>query len=258
MTPPPAATIAGTARARAAARPQAPRRAWSGWTTTRRPGGARRSVPRPALPSLSLAAVRAAVTDRLFGGRAWIVVLGSMLLGLVFLQVSLLQLNTQISTDIGRAAQLERGNAEARSSISHLTAGRRVQDVARTLGMILPGAGAMCYLSASHAHPCDGGGQSGSTAQAADSGVVRATPPPGSVAAATQPATQPAATAPAQPVTTPQQQAPAQQTATQAAPVQQAPATQQAPVTTATQAPTPAAAPVTTPVTAGGQAAPQG
>jgi cell division protein FtsL len=212
-------------------------------------------MPRPAAPSL--ATVRAAVTERLFGGRAWIVVLGSMLLGLVFLQVSLLQLNTQISTDIGRAAQLERGNSEVRSGISHLTAGRRVQDVARTLGMILPGAGAMCYLSAGRSHPCDGGGQSGSTAQAADSGVVRATPPPGSAAAAAQPV----ATAQA-PAT--QQPTPAGQPMTATAPATQAPVAQQTPapagqpVTTATQTPPPAAAPAQAPVATGGQAAPQG
>ncbi len=254
MTPPPAATIPGTARARAAARPAAPRRAWSGWSAARRPAGVLRGVPRPAAPSL--ATVRAAVTERLFGGRAWIVVLGAMLLGLVFLQVSLLQLNTQISTDIGRAAQFERSNAQARSSISHLTAGRRVQDVARRLGMILPGAGAMCYLSAGRANPCDGGGQSGSTAQAADSGVVKATPPPGSAAAAAQPAV--AAQAPDAQGQVPVAQGPV----TAAVPAPQAPVTQQTPaaagqpVTTAAQAPAPAAAQA--PVATGGQAAPQG
>ena len=98
MTPPPAATVAGTARSRAAARPTTSHRMWD---RARRPGGTPRSLPRPVVGRPSLAAVRSAVSQRLFGGRAWIVVLGTMLLGLVFLQVSLLQLNTQISTDIG-------------------------------------------------------------------------------------------------------------------------------------------------------------
>ena len=256
MTPPPAATIAGTARSRAAARPTTPHR---GWTALRRPGGALRSLPRPVVGRPSLSAVRAAVVERLFGGRAWIAVLGTMLLGLVFLQVSLLQLNTQISTDIGRAAKLERGNAEARSTISHLSAGRRVQDAARTLGMILPGAGALCYLSADRAHPCDGGKQSGSTAQAADGDVVAATPPAGSAAAAAQPAaTTPVTTLSQQPATTaPAQASPATTVTPGAAPAVTpgAATTTTSPPptsTTATQAPATAA-----PVTTGGQAAPR-
>ena len=261
MTPPPAATIPATARARAAAaRPTTPHRAWSG---LRRPGGTLRSLPRPVIARPTVRGMRDAVIDRLVGGRAWIGVLGVMLLGLVFLQVSLLQLNTRISTDIGHAAKLERSNAEVSSAISHLNAGRRVQDAARNLGMILPGAGALCYLSAARTHPCDGGGQSGSTAQAADTSVVTATPPPGSAAALTGPAQATPVTTAAGTATTAAQQPRVPQTpaVTQPAPAAQTPAAQapaatQLPATTppvATQTPPPA-----TVQTLGGQAAPQG
>ena len=41
-----------------------------------------------------------------------------VLLGLVFLQVSLLKLNTAISVNVERSAKLERDNAQARASIS--------------------------------------------------------------------------------------------------------------------------------------------
>ena len=248
MTPPPAATVAGGTVRR-------PRRS-PGHVRVRRPA-ALPSLPRPALPSLprpSLAAARGYALERLVGGRAWIVVIGVMLLGLVFLQVSLLQLNTQISTDIERAATLERANAATRSTISHLAAGRRVQDAARRYGMVLPGAGALCYLTADHAGPCHGGRQPGTTAQAADSPIVKATPPPGSPAAAAA-AQQPAAQQPAA------QQPAAQQPATQQpAPVAQQPATTAQPAAPAAQQPAavqqqavaqPAAA-----ATTGGQAAP--
>ncbi len=252
MTPPPAAMIPTTARARAAARPTAPHRAWTG---LRRPGGTLRSLPRPVLARPSLRGVRDAVIDRLVGGRTWIGVIGVMLLGLVFLQVSLLQLNTRISTDIGHAAKLERSNSEVRSAISHLSAGRRVQDAARSLGMILPGAGALCYLSAARNHPCDGGGQSGSTAQAADTAVVAATPPPGSAAALAGPAQATPAQNPA-PAAIAQQPAAAQAApGTQAAPASQQNPAAQAPATAPAAAATPAA---TTVQTLGGQAAPQG
>lgn len=262
MTPPPAATT--TAGRVGVARPAAPARVRD---RTRRPGGAARAFPRPAIGRPSFAALRSFAIERLVGGRAWIVLLGGMLLGLVFLQVSLLQLNTQISTDIGRAAALERSNSEVRSTISHLAAGRRVQDVAQRLGMILPGAGALCYLDAARSRPCDGGRQPGTTAQAVDSSIVAATPPPGTTlapatgttsttipgapATGTAPGatTQPAAGTTAPAGTAPGTTAPAATTQPQQ-PVVQQQAVQPPAGTTATPAPGPAAG------AAGGQAAP--
>ena len=253
MTPPPAATVTGGRTIRpAAARPSR--------TPARRPGGILRSLPRPVIGRPSLAAVRSAAIERLFAGRTWIVVLGTMLLGLVFLQVTLLQLNTRISTDIQSAAALERDNAELRSGISHLAAGRRVQDVARQLGMILPGAGAMCYLRAAHSGPCDGGRQLGSTAQAADNAIVATPPLPGSAAATgtipTTTATQPASTTPAAATTTapaPAGTAPAAPGTAQAPPVT---AQQPALVQQTSVQQQPAVSAATAPAPAGGQVAP--
>ena len=94
---------------------------------------------------------------RLLHGRAAIAVLGAALLGLVFLQVSLLKLNTAMSVNVQRAAQLERDNAQVRASISRLDAGRRVQDAAGQLGMVMPAAGAICFLDARRAGACSGG-----------------------------------------------------------------------------------------------------
>jgi hypothetical protein len=93
----------------------------------------------------------------LLQGRALIAVFGVLLLGLVFLQVSLLKLNTAISLNVERAAKLERDNAQSRASISRLDAGRRVEDAAGQLGMVMPAAGAICFLNARRAGACSGG-----------------------------------------------------------------------------------------------------
>lgn len=165
--PPPAATaaprVAGGRRlsARPAARiprrvsgPARPRvtRALAGNIALPRPIDLR--IPRP---SPQFAAAAAQRVRGLFGGRGLIVVLAAMLLGLVFLQVSLLKLNTAITQNVERADALERDNAAKRTLISQLDAGRRIEDVAGQLGMVMPGAGAVCYLNAQRGGPCSGG-----------------------------------------------------------------------------------------------------
>ncbi len=107
-----------------------------------------------ALPRPSLRALPTSVpVQRLFHGRAAIAVLGAGLLGLVFLQVSLLKLNSAISINVERAAKIERENAQTRASISKLDAGRRVQSAAGQLGMVMPAAGAICFLDAEACTP---------------------------------------------------------------------------------------------------------
>jgi cell division protein FtsL len=142
--------------------------------------------------------------DRLVRGRGWIAVIAVALIGLVFLQVSLLRLNTGIGRAVTAASTLERQNAQIRMEVAKLDSGERIQLVAEKLGLVMPGADRVHY--------------------------VRATPADGTHAArsitAPDPVAQQAATATAA-------------TATQAA----APATQTAPVAASTAAPaTPTAA----------------
>jgi hypothetical protein len=151
VTPPPPA--AGAAVPRAGVRRRRPAASGRGALIARSAAlaaGTLRALPRPAIPA-------AVSPRRLFRGRALIAVFGVALLGLVFLQVSLLKLNTGISLNIERAAKLERDNAQARASISRLDAGRRVQDAAGQLGMVMPAAGAICFLNAHKAGRCSGG-----------------------------------------------------------------------------------------------------
>jgi cell division protein FtsB len=137
--------VSGPARGRAAVRPR----------------------PRPQVPPLGARLVAFATTlpdrgivDRLVRGRAWIAVLGTLLIGLVAMQVSLLKLNAGIGTDVERAAALERTNGELRAQVSELESGERVQENAAGLGMIMPPAGQITYLRAG------GPAAAGATAQA--------------------------------------------------------------------------------------------
>jgi hypothetical protein len=152
VTPPPAATVTARRAARAPARrassrvaPRIPRRV---------SGPARgRAAARAAAQPFGVRVVAFASTlpdrgivDRMVRGRAWIAVVGTLLIGLVAMQVSLLKLNAGIGNDVERAAALERGNGELRAQVSQLESGERIQENAAGLGMIMPPAGLITYL----------------------------------------------------------------------------------------------------------------
>jgi hypothetical protein len=128
----------------------------------RRSGPARpRTTPRNAPPrrkqstdsfaALGRFAMRvpdARVLDRLIRGRLWIGLIGGALVMLVFMQVSLLKLNTGISADILESQNLERSNAELRAGVSSLDSGQRIQDLAAARGMVMPDDGQLRFLRA--------------------------------------------------------------------------------------------------------------
>jgi hypothetical protein len=98
----------------------------------------------------------ARLLDRLIRGRAWIVLVTAMLIGLVFLQVSLLKLNAGIGRDVTAAQTLQLQNSELRSTISKVDSGQRIVDSATAQGMIMPGPADLTYLQA--VHPNSSGG----------------------------------------------------------------------------------------------------
>lgn len=245
--PPPAATAAPRAGLR---RPgsRIPRRV-SG--PAGRPAAARAAAGALALPRgleiprVSPRALLASAAWHLrsvLGGRGLIAVLAGMLLGLVFLQVSLLKLNTQISENVERAHDLERGNAALRTTISRLDAGQRIQDVAGRLGMVMPGPGSVCYLDARRGGPCSGGDP-----LAAASAATTVPEQPGATATQTPQTTTPAQTpqsAAPTAQTQPAQEQPIQpQTSTPTAPQAQPTPVQQPAAPQQTAAPTPQAQP---------------
>jgi hypothetical protein len=85
--------------------------------------------------------------DRLLRGRAWIFLIGVMLMGLVFMQVSMLEMNAGIGRAVDTTGTLERQNADLRATVSQLSSEERIQRAAADMGLVMPPAGEVHYLS---------------------------------------------------------------------------------------------------------------
>jgi cell division protein FtsL len=153
MTPPAAAAAPAVRRARTIS-PGRP------LTTAPRPrrvsGPARRSQSRPAqldggLALGALAALRSVeghpLLDRLIRGRAWIVLVAFALIGIVTLQLGLLELNAGIGRSLAQEQSLQRENAALSIENSELAAGNRVEASAAHLGMQIVPIGSLKSLT---------------------------------------------------------------------------------------------------------------
>jgi cell division protein FtsL len=90
------------------------------------------------------------VLDALLAGRGWIALVGVLLVGIVFFNVDLLRMNREIALTAERGAVLKRENARLRREAALLGSSQRIQDAAAELGMVLPTAGEVRFLTA---HP---------------------------------------------------------------------------------------------------------
>jgi len=233
MTPP-VSTAAATGRrvtAPARRRPAAPPRRRP--VVVRRP--ARRLAPGERLLGWLGALPDHRLLDRLIGGRVWIVLIGTLLAGIVTMQLTLLRLNAGIGRAVERSAILQQTNAELSASISQLSDPQRIADLAAKHGWVVPPQGSPRFI---HVMP-------GAVGAALANMRVPAPPAPVPAAPATPVSAAPtAATGTISGVST---------TSTPTTTTTAAPATpQQAPAPTPS-APATAAAPA-----AGGPAAPQG
>jgi cell division protein FtsB len=86
------------------------------------------------------------VLDQLLRGRTWVVVIGALLAGIVFLNVSVLQLNRGIARTDAKAAVLERTNSSLRERVATFNSAERTQRLAAQRGYILPAPGDITYL----------------------------------------------------------------------------------------------------------------
>jgi cell division protein FtsL len=266
MTPPATATEAHPARpARRRPPDRRPPRRVSG--PSRGARGARPAVATPrgsvaVAPPLALRLARTAARigdarflDRLLRGRAWIAVVAVALMGIVFIQVSMLRLNSGISRAISTSETLNRQNAALRAEISRMDSGDRIADAADAEGMILPPAGSVNYLDARKADGAAaarairppkpvkssvGAASSGTGTSVAAAAAATGAPAPATTQQTTPPATQaqaatasqttaPATTAPA--ATTPQTTVPATTAPQTTAPATTQPQAQTAPAT---------------------------
>jgi cell division protein FtsL len=136
----------------------------------------------------------ARVLDRLVRGRAWIALVAVALMGIVFMQVSLLKLNAGISRAVTAADTFDRQNSSLREDISKLDSGERIQAVAAKLGMVTPAAGDVHYL--------DGRGADGARAAASIKPPKPVTPSAAPAATSTAPVAATTATPSAAPAAT--------------------------------------------------------
>ncbi len=90
---------------------------------------------------------RSGALDRLIRGRIWIGVITFALIGIVTLQLLVLQLNASIGRSLVREAQLQRTNATLSIEGSELAGGERVETQAALLGMQLVPEGSLRFLT---------------------------------------------------------------------------------------------------------------
>ena len=88
----------------------------------------------------------ARILDALLTGRACIAVVGVLLVGIVFFNVDLLQMNRDITSMADRAGQLKRENARLRIDLARLASSERIQETALGLGLVYPAPGEVRYL----------------------------------------------------------------------------------------------------------------
>jgi cell division protein FtsL len=194
-----AGTIHAPARPRPRPRPAPPRR---------RSGAAAKPRTRTSTPA---GFDFVAVLDRLLRGPAYIATVGVLLVGIVFFNVDVLELNHGIARTDVRAAQLKRENAALTLQLAKLGSSERIQRVALERGLVLPQPGDVRYL---RAHREDAGRalrvmtapDSSSAAAGVPTSVSQVSTP---AAGTTAPATTAPATTAAQPSATPVQPVPA-------------------------------------------------
>jgi hypothetical protein len=156
MTPP-AATAAGRTLTRPVA-PRAPRRVSGPAARPRRGADGRAGRgQRTAAPTGDPFILRALhrtraladsrFLDRLIRGRLWIPIVAAGLMGIVFMQVSMLKLNAGIGRAVQSAATLERQNTNLRAAVSGMESGTRIDAAARQLGMVVPVDGSTHYVT---------------------------------------------------------------------------------------------------------------
>lgn len=88
-----------------------------------------------------------ALLDRVIRGRAWIPLLGVLLVGIVAMQVEVLKLNAGIGRSLERGTALQSQNQLLRASVTRLSDDQRIERLAAAQGMIMPAPQEIKFLS---------------------------------------------------------------------------------------------------------------
>ena len=146
---------AATAAARSAPAPRhAPARPVR---PARRKSGPARPAAAAALPFPQrlefprLGPVTAGLLDRLLRGRAWVLIVGTLLVGIVFFNVDVLRLNRSIAGTTERATKLKQENARLLLEEAKLASSTRIQQEAVAAGMVMPAPGDVKFLKSTGA-----------------------------------------------------------------------------------------------------------
>jgi hypothetical protein len=116
-----------------------------------------------------------AVLDRLIRGRAWIGLLAFALIGIVAMQLLVLQLNTGIGRTLTRVAQLQRENAQLGIEDSTYSAESRIAPLAAATGMTLAPVGTAHFVATSPSDLARAASVLSAPIQAPASGLAQAT-----------------------------------------------------------------------------------
>jgi hypothetical protein len=110
--------------------------------------------PVPVLGTIGSHAFRAGrslpdsrLVDRLMRGRAWIALLGVLLIGLVAINVSLLKLNSEAGRNTEKVKSLRIENTQLQAKVSRLASADRLERAGRDLGLGMSIAARVRYLS---------------------------------------------------------------------------------------------------------------
>jgi hypothetical protein len=83
----------------------------------------------------------------LVASRVWIGMVAALAAGLVFIQVQLLHTNSGIGTNVQLITQLQRQNADLRTSVSGLSSDQRVVAEAQRMGFVEPPVGSTRFVN---------------------------------------------------------------------------------------------------------------
>jgi cell division protein FtsL len=112
----------------------------------------RRPAPKKLTRGQRIAALpHSPFMDRLLTGRGWIVLVGVLLVGIVFVNVSLLEMNAGIAKTSEQVSTLKRENARLRLQAARLGSTERIQKAAADIDLVLPAPGQVRYLKANPA-----------------------------------------------------------------------------------------------------------
>jgi hypothetical protein len=126
--------------------------------------GLRHRVPKPAKrPATIGERCKAFVTtlpdhhllDRAVRGRAWIPLLGVLLVGIVAAQVEILKLGASMGRSLEQTSSMTTQNETLRASVASLSNDQRIESAAAGMGMVNPPPGSVGFLTAQPAGNAD-------------------------------------------------------------------------------------------------------